>query len=389
MRRICFFCDSDTTETIVSNMWELPGLDSAEIGFSVCRQCGLVFQSPTLSSAQMMKYYREVATYINPGRRGKPSLIKKRDLDRLLFLTQAIIRKIPRTVFQVGCSDGYTLSRFSDAGALLVEGIDPSSASHKLSRELYGIDTKVGSFEKFNPKRIYELIILTHVLEHLYNPIEAMQKCFHMQESGGWILIEVPLFERLDRWLPGLLTLEHLNYFSESTLLRLLYSTGYVPHLIEKLFNHAEYPVITIIARKEKLKPPEFVSDYSRSKHLLINYCKNERRRWGLTESKIKNLLTQGTSVYIWGAGIHTSQLFAFTDIKKYLKIEGLVDSSPTKWGKRIGSYMCHSPDEIPLKPRDTILISSYASEEEIYRGLQEHIASGVNVVRLYGGLVQ
>ena len=386
MNRQCFMCNIEA-KAIIMQTWDLPGINSEkEIGFSICPKCGLILQSPSLDYTDMDKYYTETATYINPGRSGKPTLSKKKDVERLIKTIIEIVGKIPNSAFQVGCSDGYTLSKFYNAGIPFVKGVDPSFASHKLSQELYNMQTIVGTFEEFTPKRQYDLLILTHVLEHLYNPTKIMNKCFSMQENGSWLLIEVPLFERADKFPPGLLTLEHLNYFSESTLLRLLYLTGYVPYLIEKLFYNNEYPVITVVARKEKAKSIELMSDYNRANSLLTNYCEKDGREWKKIELKVKKQLKKSTPVYIWGAGIHTSQLFAFTDLKKYLTIKGLLDSSPTKRGKQFGDLKCYSADTVNLKVGDVIIISSYASEDEIYKSLEKYRRKGVITLRLYGG---
>jgi len=360
MERKCFLCDKGI-KTIIIQTWDLPGLPSQEVGFSICPKCGLILQSPSPDRTTMNEYYAETATYINPGRDGKPTLNKEKDVERQIEIVRDVLGEIPNSVFQVGCSDGFTLSRFRKAGILHVEGIDPSFASHKLSQKLYGINTLVGTFEEFTPTRQYDLLILTHVLEHLYDPVEVMNKCSIMQENDSWVLIEVPLFERIDTFPPGLLTIEHLNYFSESTLLRLLHLTGYVPFLIEKQFYNNLYPVITVIARKKKSK-------YK-------------------TELKVKKQLKEGTPVYVWGAGIHTSQLFAFTDLKKYLSIKGLIDSSVTKQGKKFGDLKCYSLDSIDLKAGTTIIISSYASEDEIYESLEKYREKGVIIIRLYKGI--
>lgn len=386
MKRKCFLC-KNKVKTIVIQKWDLPGLDSQEIGFSICPECGLILQSPSLNHKEMNKYYAQTATYINPGRSGKPTLNKEKDVKRLINIAIQVIGNIPHSVFQIGCSDGYTLSRFRKAGVHHVEGIDPSFASHKLTQKFYGMETMVGTFEEFTPKHQYDLVILTHVLEHIYNPMEVMNKCFSMQKNGDWVLIEVPLFERADKFPPGLLTLEHLNYFSEPTLLRLLYLAGYVPYLIEKLFYNNIYPVITVTARKEisKYKYVEWTSDFSRAHALLVSYLKGDSAKWKDIELKVKKQLQEGASVYVWGAGIHTSQLFTFTDLRKYLSIKGLLDSSPTKWGKQFGDLKCYSPDSMDLKVGDTIIISSYASEDEIYESLKKYCRKGIVVVKLYG----
>ena len=81
MKRKCFLCNSEV-KTIVKQIWDLPGLKSQEIGFSICSFCGLILQSPSLSRKDMNKYYAETATYINPGSGGKPTLNKEKDVER-------------------------------------------------------------------------------------------------------------------------------------------------------------------------------------------------------------------------------------------------------------------------------------------------------------------
>lgn len=384
MKRKCFLCYIKT-EIVINNIWDLPGLDSCEIGFSICPECGLIVQSPSIDIDSMNKYYINFATYSNPGRKGKSSSEKINDVKRLINTIADYIPIHLRTAFQVGCSDGYTLYAFQQAGVGKVEGIDPGWESHKSAKDLYNIETFVGTFEDFISESKYDLIILTHVLEHLYDPLSVMKKCSSMQLDGRWVLIEVPLFERPDRFPPGLLAFEHLNYFSESTLDRLLYLSGYVPHMIQKSFYTNEYPVLTIIAKKEAAEKIELFTDYIRAKDILTRYVEKEKTTWKRIELKLKQQIKPGKSVYIWGAGIHTSQLLANTDLKRYFHIQGLLDSSPTKWGVNLGNIACQSPDNISLKKGDTILISSYASEQEIYDNLKSFQEKGIDIVKIYG----
>ena len=384
MERKCFLCCSDVEVLFVQNL-DIPGLAFHDIGFSICPECGLVLQSPTVSSVDMHKHYSKTAVYINPGTNGKPSERKRKFLARQVQFVLSTIGEIPASVFQVGCSDGFTLSEFQRAGAATVSGIDPGLASNKLAKELYDIESVVGTFEEFVPNQQYDLIILTHILEHLYDPLKAMIKCSEMQKDNGWIFIEVPLLERIDRLPPGYFTFEHLNYFSELALLHMLTKVGYVPYSTAKLFYVANYPIISIMAKKECSKTMnENCSDYERADSLLKEFWRLEEVRWKMIEQKVKRHVKKGASVYVWGAGMHTSQLLAFTDLKSYLSIIGLIDSSPTKWGKQLGDIECYAPDNVLLKKDDIVLISSYASEKEIFDSLAKDRSEGVIIQRLY-----
>ena len=380
------FLRDESAEQVMMQEWDMPGMNSQNIGFSICSDSGLIIQSPCPTASEIFEYYTETATYINPGRDGKPSPDKIADLTRLINVVSSVIGYIPNNIFQVGCSDGYTLNRFKQAGAADVSGIDPSNASHKLAKELYQINTHIGSIEEYQAStQKHDLIILTHVLEHLFNPIDTLLQCNEMQIEGHWILVEVPLFERSDLFPPGLLTLEHLNYFSEGTIIESITRSGYDPLFIGKYFNQNEYPVITVVAQKNENIQTIESSAYTTSKYLLENYIEKEKQAWSTIELNISSQVQAGSSTYIFGAGFHTSQILAFTRLKQYLDIVGLLDSSPTKWGKKMGDLKCYNPLSVNFEKGDVIIISSFASEEEIYMSLLELEKGGIQIVRLYG----
>jgi len=383
LNRDCFFCDKEV-ERLTGQVWELPGIGTAEIGFAICTGCGMVLQSPSARPAEVARYYNETAVYDNPGGAGRPAADKVCGVANQLRLLKDALGAVAGSVFQVGCSDGYTLSKLREAGADNVSGIDPGVASNELAGLLYGLQTTVGAFEDFEPACRYDLVVMTHILEHLFDPVEAVRKASLMQDDGGWLLIEVPLLERAEALPPGYFTFEHLNYFSESTLKRLLNGAGYTARLTHKTFDLYDYPAITVVARKETVEVAGPGSDLDSARLIVDNYICRDNSIFAATEARLKQRLEAGTEVYIWGAGVHTAQLFARTDLKDYLNVRGFLDSSPARWGKLIGDLMCFNPEEVRLGQRDTVVISSYASEGEIYDALLPLRARGVSVVRLY-----
>jgi SAM-dependent methyltransferase len=366
MDRKCFICNSKIKSSY--QLWEIPNIPKTQkIGFGFCQKCNLVIQTSTIKPKKMFAYYETTATYINPGREGKPSQNKIDDVKRQLDFLQNIvnINKI-KSAFQIGCSDGYTLSRIKELKIGTISGIDPSEYSHNIAKKFYKINTEVGVFEKYKTKKVYDLIIMTHVLEHLYNPNKILKKCNKILSENGYLLFEVPLFEDYLKFPIGMFTLEHLNYFSEFSLRKLFALSNFEILAIEKLYFNNNYPVITIILQKQKK-----VTQIEKSPKLAFNkYLKLENKMWKKIENKIKEQLKKDTKVYIWGAGLHTTQLLANTEIKKHLKIQGIVDSSITKHGKKIGKYTISKPSNALLK-NSIVVVSSYASEDEIARKIQ------------------
>ena len=387
MIRNCFLCGSQNIECIFSNTWVLPGLKPREIGFSVCTGCGSVCQSPTVTFEEMMEFYSSMAVYTNPGRQEKPSESKIRDLDEQIQFIKRGIGHIPKSALQIGSSDGYTLYRFRDAGVKRVLGIEPGIASVDIAKRLYHIECIQSSAEDFETDEDFELIIMTHVLEHLYQPQQILEKCRSIQNTveEGFIYIEVPLMTHPKSLCPGFFSFEHINYYTKENLTKSLQRAGYSPVSFIEHFNSNLSPVIGALASTKKQDHyPDPHINVDESRKILQEYRLKEINYWQGCLDKILGELKSCRRVFLWGAGIHTSQIVANTNIIDCCKIDGLTDTSSLKWGLRQGDWICQNPADIDWQPGDAVLISSYASEKEIYDALFWLRERGVKTMRLH-----
>jgi len=391
--RPCFLCGSPI-EVLTEARWHLPALPDQAVGFGACRGCGLVVQAPRADAATLARYYVDSAVYTNPGRAGRPSAEKVRCVERTLHAVEHVLGRPPASAFQVGASDGYTLDRFRAAGAAEVSGVEPSAASVELARERYGVELAQGTIEAAadgGDAFPAELWILTHVLEHLDDPRVALDAARASQRPGQWMLAEVPLFERPDRLPPGWLSFEHLTYFAEDTLLALLARSGYEAWHVTKELAGPLYPIVSVVARRTDSATGAAADDDDRARAArrarrdLGRYLEREAALWRGVEERVHAALEPGTRTRVWGAGIHTSQLLAATDLADHLELVELLDSSPTKWGTRFGPWRCAEPASVAWEAGDAVLISSYAAEDEIARALEPLAERGVRVVRCHG----
>jgi len=380
MIRKCFICNNEVSGT--ASTWNIPGIsEPKKIGFGYCEKCSLVIQTPTIRQEEMFQYYKSTATYINPGREGKPSKNKIIDVKRQLdFLSSIVDCTNLANAFQIGCSDGYTLSQIKNKITSEVKGIDPSSQSNKLAKKLYNINTIVGVFENFIPNEKYDLIILTHILEHLYNPHEILKKCNTMLNKNGYILFEVPLFENHNNFPPGMFTLEHLNYFTERSLRKLFLLNNLEILALEKLYYNDLYPIITMILRKN-IHSENFEQNF---KDTFEQYTDNEQESWAKVEKIVLKSTNTNEEVYIWGGGIHTTQLLANTNLLTNLNVLGILDFSETKHGKNLGNFIISKPTKDIIENK-TIIISSFASEKEIANYIKTHF-NYKKIILLYEG---
>ena len=355
------------TETLVNYDWQVIDLGRCEISFGVCQN---------------------TATYVNAS--GAPTPAKVRDLDRLLGIVKEQTSTWPARVLQVGSSDGFTLSRYRGAGSQVVRGIDPSPVSRNFAKRSYGVETLIGNIETVQLEQAYDHVVLTHVLEHLYDPRICLAKCHAALEADGSILVEVPLWEWMERQPLGVLTFEHLNYFCEETLVYLLRSTGFEPVFVGKYAAENHYPVITVFAKKSTLgdraagRLPLETRVFDRNRARLAAYLEHEAGLWEKARLSFLRQCVPDAPVYLYGAGIHTAQMLAHSVIPDAREVAGLFDSSPTKWGKRLGEWTVQPGEAVSdLPPQSNVVVSSYASEGAIARYL-ENQPNPLNVIRLH-----
>lgn len=307
---------------------------------------------------------------------------KVKDVKRLLRTLDFTLNELPSSVLQIGSSDGYTLSCFKHAGVKQLLGVEPGEKARHFAKTTYGIESLAGTAEDFDSNDKFELVVLTHVLEHLYDPLLVVRELQKNITDGGHLLIEVPLWERLDKQPVGVLTFEHVNYFSEDTLNLLLNAAGFESVYSAKLFNVNQYPVITVIAKKSDEQ--SLIKAHCESgKTLLDKYLKKEKNFWAMARRKIQAQMRKGSPIYIYGAGIHISQLLFHVDLND-ANLQGFIDSSPTKQSKELLKKMVQSPDCLPNLPSGTNLIISSAASERYIESSINSIRNDLNVIKLY-----
>ena len=389
IKRSCFNCGCKQGEIFLEEQWDVVGLGAVYKGFRVCAHCGLLLQDPAVPPDIMAWHYCNASNYTNPTRNGQPSKSKIRAVDSQL----AYLQRYPATpgwAFQVGCSDGYTLSRFEKSGCE-VAGCDPSPKAAQIAKSLWNIDVVTTTFEEYEFVFLeaYDLYILTHVLEHIYDPRAVLEKVGRNLTENGYVFIEVPLLTDLVSLPPGYFQFEHINYFSEISLANLLHVSGFeLVWAIEPDFSSDQYPVQRVLARKRPANTPQtpLLVEVEWAQSTIEAYAKQETNSWMRFARKAISELGEGRPCYIWGAGIHTSQLLAKTPIGEMLDIRGIIDGDRQKWGLLLGQQKILSPEDY-LKDglRRPIIISTMGGESEIIKYLIEDVRlARHNIVTFY-----
>lgn len=216
--------------------------------FSVvrCQTCGLMRTNPRPTAATIGFYYPDsyspyqstqitlTATPQSPDRVWKRLIrhVFNKDSKHLPPLQ-------PGRLLEIGCASGCFLHQMAQRG-WQVAGVELSEKAGEMARSL-GYAVHAGALATApEPTEPYDLVVGWMVLEHLHDPIQALQLLQRWTKSGGWLVLSVPdagsvefrIFK--DAWY-GLHLPNHLYHYTRQTLTSVLERGGWK---LERVFWH-------------------------------------------------------------------------------------------------------------------------------------------------------
>ncbi len=135
------------------------------------------------------------------------------------------------TLLDIGCGSGLFLRKMQQSGWQAV-GVEPDPKAVARARSL-GIEVYEGGVEVFQGKEaLFDAITLSHVIEHVHEPVSVLESCYRLLKPNGTLWLETPNIDALghkiyqENWR-GLEPPRHLVLFSLQSLTRLLKKLGY------------------------------------------------------------------------------------------------------------------------------------------------------------------
>ena len=228
-RVVCPLCHARAEEAFLTVADRFNTVSGQEYRLVKCQRCDLVYLNPRPVEAFSQKFY-EHAGYSPFLSTRAPETAPER-----LYVTlrrhnnrwkrKQIEKVLPQKgkILDVGCGTGEFLAEMRQAG-WDARGVEPDAAAVAYAIEQLKLRVYIGGLAAVpNVPESYDVITMWHVLEHLYDPHQAIQRARDLLKKGGVLIIAVPNVDSLDRklykknWI-AFDAPRHVQHFSLKTL---------------------------------------------------------------------------------------------------------------------------------------------------------------------------
>lgn len=386
----CILCNKNNVKIILSEAAIYDKFIAREffVRWVICKNCLLLFRSPQQDIKENFEF--------NLFKYGKDWFVtKKRLANQFNYIFSNLeFNNNHKKVLDIGCGSGMLLEYFKKNN-FKVFGIEGDKTAANFTAKIIGKkNVFAGEFNDFYKKKKdnFDLIILSHILEHTANPVDFLKKNIQMLNSGGYIYIEVPyeIFYKILQ--PGFVVYEPILPF------HLLHSYSFTPNAIFKLIEKVKLQVVAFSIYNIGKFNPEFMKSYKvmpamrlllkQEEHIPVKF-KFNKINLNLIDKKLKEINKKSFKIHgnfneflktinnqkiiIYGCGLHTNFLIKrFPLLLKQTLF--FVDDNKNKYKKIIAGRKVKSPQEIIKTNFYKILISSSKYETEIYYKLKKII---------------
>ncbi len=336
----------------------LPDRHPLRNGYDVvgCGRCDFVFADSAASQSDYDLYYSDFSKYEDnhTGTGGGESVL---DSDRVGEVAREIDRFLqghPARILDIGCANGGILRELKRLGHQRLAGVDPSAACVDHVQNRLGIEAHRASlFDMPVVVGPRDLIILSHVLEHVLDLRGCLGRVGAFLDPEGVIYAEVPDAMRYADFVTSPFqdfNTEHINHFTEVSLDNLFSGAGFerVGGGAKIMESAPGMPYPAIFSFYKKRSPPD-AADYRKDPAIDGSIRRYRDASQGIID-RVNDLLHRefrgDGEVLVWGTGQLTLKLLAMSGLGK-LRIRNFIDSNPVFRGKVLNGVRIIHPDEM------------------------------------------
>lgn len=221
----------------------------------VCRDCGLVYQSPRPSELTASLYegggYHAAAGGV-PGDYVRYSMRRSRDALRWGLTAGRL--DVPGRALDIGCGVGGALVALRERG-WSVCGVEPDPSLSAHARREFALDARTGMFDAATVPEVgqFDFVFASHVWEHLDDPVAITRDAGRVLAPGGVLMLVVPTFRhsRANAW--HAFKSPHNFVFTDVSLGNVLGRAGFEP--VDHTFRSGADAELWMVARRGGSEP--------------------------------------------------------------------------------------------------------------------------------------
>jgi len=238
----CSLCDSNNF-TLIS--------EGDRYGFDLkkqfCNQCGLIQTYPALSREFHDEFYsyHYRPLYLKSKTVDYEDVIKEQNdkAEKYLdyFFNNGLSTQLADlSVIEIGCSSGGTINTLKKA-VKSVQGCDLDVEAIKFAKNKFKLNVEVGMYPSSLPDGP-KLFILSHMLEHVFNPLETLREIRLIMSPGDYLFVAVPGLNGVSKGdykndLRRYFHIAHVTDFSATTLTNVANHAGFKSIIIDEEIN--------------------------------------------------------------------------------------------------------------------------------------------------------
>lgn len=358
-----------------------------------CEACGFVYADTTGSQCDYDRYYYEHSKYEDPivATGGSQNPYDHARIEAQADRIAAQIGKDAR-ILDIGCASGGLLLALRVRGYQYLHGVDGARACIEqlssqgipatLSRlsELHQSDLQEGSFD---------LIVLSHVLEHVVDLKQLLTTARSMLAENGKIYVETPDASRYDpiSFVPYyFFDSEHINHFNTRSLGILAQTVGLYPiangQTTLEVAEAMHYPACWVWLSLDEeticmvMERVEEVPLHARIRKYIADSSARE------SYPILATLEKSQAPVIVWGAGSFAQRLFRRTALGR-CNIIGIADKDINKRGQSFAGHIVSSPETLLKSHPDITLLVAAAVQFDAIVEEAQNLSSTGNIIRL------
>lgn len=352
-----------------------------DFDISECVSCGFIYNTE-FKPEHMEKIY---AGSYSSGIPFSPKVLEK--YNYIINNAFASIDLKGKTICEIGASDFTFSNLMLKEGCKEVAAFEPSNFFNPENANITHIKklfTAEAYFDSIKDKS--DLVIIRHVLEHVYDPLEILSSIDKILKPGGYVYIEVPNTSNIleDKRFYDFFY-EHVGYYTPAFLTSLMKNFKYKAETTISLANHQHFGVLFSKASDAAIEKNSFLrgsQNFNGDLSSIINEIKDVQK---VTTKSLNDLILKYKKVGLYGAGNHGINVSCLMSFPEHANVKFL-DLNPLKSSKF--SPKSHieiiTPTKSIIDSMDVIIITAALHQDEIYLDLREKFEYSKKVFGIY-----